>query len=243
MKNLKFICCLMFLGCFFSKNINAQIFVEGLGGAQELNLCTCELDSALPNSASSALAASATNLYITIDYDFFIYDFNNQVPVLVSLLPGEPVGLVYGPDNLLYANAFVGGAQNDTLISIDPVTGIATVLGAFPSGWWLAGDLFFYGGQLYGWFGVGTSTILAQISTADPQNSTVLFTYTAWYTQIAAGVVWVNGVETVLVFGEENGQAGVYSLNMTTGDYQLICPGVTISDMAIAPNYEVSACC
>lgn len=253
MKRGRFLLLVLPIFSLFLERSNAQIIGDvDVVGTAEINICNCEAGDPIPNQGfggSSVAVAPNGNVYSTVDFDLYFYDIVTGTNNFVATMPGEPVGLVYGADGLLYTTVTFGiSGVNDQLITIDPVSGIVTVLGDMPANWTMAGDCFFYNGILYGWFiddPMVSSTFLAEINIVNPSASTVVYTYTNWLGQVASVSVFINGVETVLVNGVDitTGEEGLFTFDMNTGAYTLLCPGLFMSDAGAPPGYVVPPCC
>jgi hypothetical protein len=242
----------LFFFAFLEKTTGQFFGDTNIADTAPIDLCNCTVGSTVPNQGfggSSLAVAPNGNTYSTIDSDVYYHDFATGQNVFVTTMPAEPVGLVYGADGLLYATISTATpGVPDQLITINPATGVVTILGNMPLPWSMVGDIFFYGGQLYGWFydfPNGAVTFLVEINVTNPLASTIVYSTTEWGALIAASTVILNGVETVLVnaININTFEEGIYIFDMNTGEFTVLCPNLTMGDSGASPGYVVPSCC
>ncbi len=234
----------LILAFFIPFSLYAQLYVEGITGIEPLNLCDCTVGPPVTTAISIGIA-TGTNLnpyYISND-TIYMYNINTGVTVLTSVLPFYSNNLVFGPDGLLYSiGAESSGLQY--LYSINPNTGAVTNLGEINS-YFPLGDLFFLNGELYCLAGDlnGIPSII-KVPLGNPNNGTILFSYPDWGGFVASAVVNFNGVPTVIIDAGfiPDGSFGLHTLNMSTGELTMLCPNLTVGDLAAPPGHSVNCC-
>jgi hypothetical protein len=183
-------------------------------------------------------------VYVIGDSEILSINPANGQQTFIAPYPYGTNNLVWGPNGLLYS---VGQtADSAYLFSINPITGVVTELGGLPGDFGLQGDLFFFNGNLYALAVSGNSSVIAQIPVNDPFNVVVVHDYQVEFLGLFGSmVVLFNGIPTVVVYGEETatGVNGLFTVNMTTGAYTPLCPGLWVGDLAAAPNAAVASCC
>ncbi len=239
------IICILFLG----KTTNAQLYGDFPDGTSTIDICTCTVGSPIPNQgfAGGSLAIAPNgNVYATTGPDVYYYNVATGTNVFLTTMPGETVGLVFGPDGLLYTAILNNAGDQSLLITINPTTGAINILGQLPL-WSVYGDLFFYQGALYGWFfdGISPDPFLAAVNLSNPASSTILFADPDWTAQVAAATVLINGVETILVSAINNTtfEGGLYIFDINTGTYTMLCPNLALADLGAPPGYALPPCC
>jgi hypothetical protein len=238
--------CLMLL---FPSCLWGQLYLETGAGTAELDLCNCASGPVFDPVATQAIATDpAGNLYYLFPQAAFRLDAATGVTTQITPLPPflTAITLVYAPNGLLYTIGYDAAVNENVLFSINPVTGQVINLGNLAQPYSMQGDLFFFNGQMYALADDPTGvTHILQVPLNNPGAATPVYSYTNWTGNVGAATVVYNGVLTVLVLGIEQatGQPGLYTLDMNTGAYELICPGLYGGDLAAPPGYVVPPCC
>jgi hypothetical protein len=255
MKDMK---SLVWIGCFLFTcygEMAAQVYLETGVGTSVLDLCTCTEGPVIEPTPTAAVGAEVGGDLIFIDgnlgIDIFRFNPATGVTTFVGSLPAglSSIGLVVGPDGLFYLTATgYNGSSAETLFSMNPITGAVVAIGELPPNLFIQGDLFFYNGLLYGLavdINASNPQVVIQIPVANPAATTVVFTLIDLENMISAAVVFIDGIETVLIQGTQIStlQSGIWELNMTTGAYTAFCPGIFSGDMAAPPGYVLPPCC
>ncbi len=225
--------------------VHAQIYVEGVGGILPLDLCNCTTGAAVMDQGSAAIAVGNTpNPYYIANGAVFSHDVSTNTSTQVALFDVSTNNLVYGPDGFLYTVAD-DGTNIMSLYTINPVNGDVVNLGNLPAGIFMQGDLFFFNGLLYGGAELNGQSIIIQIPVNDPGGTFIVFDFPNFSGFMGTATVILNGVQTVILSGDDSntGQSGLFSLNMTTGEYILLCPNIAIFDLGARLNYQVPVCC
>ncbi len=236
---------------FVAGNLHGQLYVETGSGTASFDLCTCEQSAIFdPLTTSSIAAGPDGNPYYLSGNDIIMFNVATGIPTLLDTLPddGSSVSMVYGPNNTIYmAGLGYGGAQGEVLWSYNTVTGVLTNLGEMPPDFFLQGDLFFFNGQLYGLMAtaINGESVVVQIPLNNPAGATIVQNFPNLVGMVGGISVIYNGVETVFALATDlsGSTYGLYQLNISTGTYELFCPGVGGGDLGAPLNYVVPPCC
>ncbi len=226
------------------RDLHAQLYLEGVGGVLPFDVCTCTQSPSILEQGSSALAASATHIYYTAADTLFWFNLPNGAPTAVAT--GLTLGnnLVYGPDGLVY---FIGLDQNgftNTLYSVNPNNGAVTNYGNLPNGIVLTGDLFFYNGNLYCTAEFNGDSGIFQVPISNPNGVILTHSLPFMSNLIGTAYVTLNGTPTLIITGADalTLTEGLYTLNMATGAYSLLCSFIFATDLAAAPGAVITCC-
>lgn len=236
------------LACLWSvlaTSLNAQLYLDDPAGILPLDLCNCTTGNPISPVQSGGSAASATLVYSIVNEEIISINPTNGQQTFIAPFSYGVNNLVLGPNGLLYSVVQTDDGTN-FLLSINPATGVVTNLGSFPPDFGMQGDLFFFNGNLYGLAVSGNSSVIAQIPLTNPSDVVIVHDYGQEFTGLfGALTLTLDGVPTVVVYGEEmsTGANGLYTLNITTGAYTPLCPGLLVGDLASAPNTVVNNCC
>lgn len=237
-------CIWLFLLCAFQVNcIYGQLYFETVGGIYPYNVCTCTLDPIVSPVGSNAIAiALNNNPYYLAGIDVFEYNLVTGISTLVGSVPNGGNNMVVDANGIIYVIGADG--MGSGLSSINPITGITTDLGYFPGDYLPIGDLFIYGGELYcTMFQNSSDSYIVKIPGNDPTAAFNLFPITNGGGYGTASFI-LNGVETVFIDGYDgSGNQGLYTVDMATGTFDLICPNTTIYDLGSKTGASFPACC
>jgi hypothetical protein len=229
---------------FIPLSLSAQLYLEGINGIEPLNICDCSVDPPVTTAISIGIATGSNlNPYYISNDTIYMYNLSTGATVVTAVLPCFANNLVFGPDGLLYTiGAESSGLQY--LYSINPNTGAVINLGEI-NAYFPLGDLFFFNGELYCLGGDlnGIPSII-KVPIGNPNNGTILFSYPDWGGFVGSAVVTWNGVPTVIIDAGyiPDGTFGLHTLNMSTGALTMICPNLTVGDLAAPPGYAVNCC-
>lgn len=238
------------LTCLWSTlmpRLNAQLYLDDASGSGivPFNLCNCTTGNPISPVQSSGSAASATLVYSIVNEEIISINPTNGQQTFIAPFSYGVNNLVLGPNGLLYSVVQASDGTN-SLLSINPATGVVTNLGNLPPDFGMQGDLFFFNGNLYGLAVSGSSSVIAQIPLTNPFDVVIVHDYgNEFINLVGALTLTLDGVSTVVVYGEEllTGANGLYTVNMATGAYTPLCPGLMVGDLAAAPNAVVNNCC
>jgi hypothetical protein len=241
--------CLLLL-LLAATQLPAQILLENVGGVFPLDLCTCTQGPVVYPDGTGAIALGPSpNPYLHINNQVFQYNPTTGVSTLVGTLPPGfgTNNMVYGPDNLLYLVCVdPDNGSNWFLYAINPANSVVTNLGQMPLNSEIAGDLFFFNGLLYGAGLIDGVPGIMQIPLNNPGLSSIFIPLPDLSSNIGTASFNLNGQPTVLITGYDSNypQGGIFTLNMNTGEYTLLCPNIVPSDMAAWVNGNITtACC
>jgi hypothetical protein len=222
----------------FSK-IQAQIYLEAVGGIKELNLCTCDVTDVAP-IGSAGIAASQNQNPVYLDGDqVFSYNIITGNSTLLGNVIGGSNNLVVAENGLIYMVGITASGTGSFLGVLNPITGVFTNLGDLPIGLFPSGDLFFYNGLLYLLGGDNIVNGAYEIPIANPAAALLVFDNPNF--GIGAASFYVGGIQKVFVSGIIG---DVFELDMTTGALTLVCPTIqSIFDMGAWSGLQFNACC
>jgi hypothetical protein len=133
--------------CF--SQIQAQIYLEAIGGIKKLNICTCEVTEIAP-IGSAGIGASQNQNPVYLDGDqVFSYNIITGNSNLLGNVMGGSNNLVVAENGLIYFVGINAAGTGSFLGVFNPISGVFTNLGDLPTGLFSSGDLFFYNGLLY----------------------------------------------------------------------------------------------
>jgi hypothetical protein len=225
----------------FSK-IQAQIYLEAIGGIKELNLCTCDVTDVAP-IGSAGIAASQNQNPVYLDGDqVFSYNIITGNSTLLGNVIGGSNNLVVAENGLIYMVGITASGTGSFLGVLNPITGVFTNLGDLPIDIFSGGDLFFYNGVLYLLGGSQIDGGIYEIPIANPAATFLLFDNPTL--GIGAVSFYVGGIQKVFVSVSNGNTDDIFEFNMTTGAITLVCPTIqSIFDMGTWSGLQFNGCC
>jgi hypothetical protein len=225
----------------FSK-IQAQIYLESVGGIKKLNICNCEVTEIAP-IGSGAIAASQNQNPVYLEGEqVFSYNIVTGNSTLLGNVMGGSNNLVVAENGLIYMVGVNAAGTGSFLGVLNPTTGVFTNLGDLPTGLFASGDLFFYNGLLYMLGGDNVTSGVFEIPIANPAASLLVFDNPTL--GIGAASFYVGGIQKVFVSVNNGITDDVFELDMTTGALTLVCPTIqSIFDMGAWSGLQFNACC
>jgi hypothetical protein len=165
------------------------------------------------------------------------YTLPNTNPIWTDNSAGYG-GSIIAPDGTIYLSRFF---PTPGLSTYDPINNTITFIGAWPSGM-IISEFFYQNGVLYGFGSLSGTSVVVQINTSDPSQSTVVY----------SGVPIVNGGTTndgyTTAFGSSNGKR-IHKYNVSTNSFELICdltalfPGIVINGLTdLPPGVQEAPC-
>ncbi len=225
----------------FSK-IQAQIYLDAIGGIKELNICTCNVTE-IASIGSAGIGASQNQNPVYLDGDqVFSYNLITGNSTLLGNISGGANNLVVAENGLIYSVGINAAGTGSFLGVLNPVTGVFTNLGDLPVDLFSGGDLFFYNGSLYMLGGNGVANGVFEIPITNPAAAFLVFDNPT----LGLGAVsfYVGGVQKVFVSVTTGNTDDVFELDMTTGALTLVCPTIqSIFDMGAWSGLQFNACC
>jgi len=225
----------------FSK-VQAQLYLEAVGGIKELNICTCDVTEIAP-IGSAGIGASQNKNPVYLDGEqVFSYDLITGNSTLLGNIVGGANNLVVAENGLIYFVGVNAAGTGSFLGVLNPVSGVFTNLGDLPIDLFSGGDLFFYNGLLYMLGGTSFVGGVYQIPIANPAATFLVFDNPNL--GIGAASFYVGGVQKVFVSASNGNTEDVYELDMITGALTLVCPTIqSIFDMGAWSGLQFNACC
>jgi hypothetical protein len=226
--------------CF--SQIQAQIYLEAIGGIKKLNICTCEVTEIAP-IGSAGIGASQNQNPVYLDGDqVFSYNIITGNSTLLGNVMGGSNNLVVAENGLIYFVGINAAGTGSFLGVFNPISGVFTNLGDLPTGLFPSGDLFFYNGLLYMLGGDNVVSGVFEIPIANPAASLLVFDNPTL--GIGAASFYVGGIQKVFVSVNNGLTEDVFELDMTTGALTLVCPTIqSIFDMGAWSGLQFNACC